>query len=194
MREPRLVWALCSRTQRVAAHQLLHHGDGIHQTAAASLTYRVHGVELCDDNGQRNGFAKGMIGSICEGSLSFSLSLSTTRQSVDRCVKAAASSVFYHRLLVGYARARQPAWLPRWCRRCLWNRSEKIINGLTVHSPLCVGRNSSTVKRRIDMGYNLHGAAMKKTGFSLLLAVYLRASYNTRLVIRGKFCVKQDGI
>lgn len=70
---------LRSRTQRVAAHQLLHHGDSIHQTAAAAaatLTYRVHSVELCDDNGQRNGFAKGMIGSICEGPLSFFLSLS----------------------------------------------------------------------------------------------------------------------
>lgn len=77
-----------------------------------------------------------------KGVLSYSLALllfieakRCGRSVVRACVKAVASSVFYHLgLLVGYARARQPAWLPRWCRRCLWNRSEEIINGLTVHS------------------------------------------------------------
>lgn len=47
----------------------------------------VHSMELCDDNGQRNGFAKGMIGSIRAWDLSLPLlcfSLSTTTQSVDR--------------------------------------------------------------------------------------------------------------
>lgn len=142
MRTTGLTWALRSRAQRVAAHQLLHHGDDIHQAAVLShsgFAARNYATTRCD----ANGFVKGMIRrSVREGShsLTLSLSFSLSRQRRGRSVvrsfvKAAASSVFYHLgLLVGYARARQPAWLPRWCRRCLWNRSEKIINGLTVHS------------------------------------------------------------
>lgn len=140
MCEPGLTWALRSRAQRVAAHQLLHHGDDIHQAAVLShigFAARNYATTTCG----ANGFVKGMIRrSVREGRLSHSLGLllfiAATTRSVGRAfVKAAASSVFYHLgPLVGYARARQPAWLPRWCRRCLWNRSEKIINGLTVHS------------------------------------------------------------
>lgn len=71
------------------------------------------------------------------------------RSCVRASVKAVASSAFHHRLLAGCVRARQPAWLPRWCRRCLWNRSVKIING-----PLASRRNSPPGKKKRERNTN----------------------------------------
>lgn len=80
-----------------------------------------------------------------------SLVPSFVRSIVRASVKAVASSAFYHRLLAGCVRARQPAWLPRWCRRCLWNRSVEIINGPLA---LRVGIVRPTKKRTTDTEYN----------------------------------------